>query len=150
MSITRAELETILLHRRANAIHYVSWDYTTHDGTNADLTDAIASAIRLLGGTVADLANVVTTDIETIPAEHQPALFDAAEFCLVANLRAQLIDVDLVTGPFAAKLSQLAERLRQDWLDLKKLLEEQYGIGGIEPEVGVIEQNFAAHGDEDE
>lgn len=125
-------------------------DGTTIDGTNADLTDAIASATRYLGGTVLIPTALTDVDLATIPEEYQGAIFDASEMYLINNLRSQYLAVDQVTGPFQAKLSQLAERWLKDWDILKKKLEDEFGLGAPELTTGIIEQNFASHGDEDD
>ena len=146
----RSSVESAMVHRRGKVMIRVGFDGTTYDGTNADLTDSLTSAIRLLGGSIATRGFVTDADIATIPSEYADAINDATELYLIASVRGQMLDVDIVTGPFAAKLSQLAVRLFEDWKALKKKLEEDFGIGGIQAEVGVIEQNFAAHGDEDD
>jgi len=149
MIITRANVEKVLIGRRGKVMTYVGWDGATLDGTNADLTDSIAAAIMLLGGIIDNITSVTDVDIATIPEGNQMGIFDASEMYLVMAIRGQILSVDEVTGPFAAKLSQLPERLLADWKLLKAELEDVFGIGGIQPFVGIIEQDFAAHGSED-
>lgn len=147
MAITRIQLETILTFRRGKGMTSLGLDGVTKDGTNADLTDSIASAIRYLGGSVTDPTMITDADLTTVPADLENALFDASEMYLVNAMRSQTTVVDQVTGPFQAKLSQYPDRLLKDWQLLHDKLEEDFGIGGAELQSGIIEQNFAAHGD---
>jgi hypothetical protein len=126
------------------------WDGVTVDGTNSDLVDSIASAVALLHGTLIDPIAVTDVDLASVADELQNGLPLASEMFLIWSLRAQMLYVDQTTGPFSARLSQLPDRLLKDWEALRKRLEEEFGLGGPELVAGVIEQNFATHGDEDD
>lgn len=146
MVFTRAQVEATMISRRRRVMIRVGLDGVTVDGTNADLTDSIGSAIRLLGGVTIDPILITDADLLTIPEDYQNYILDVTEWYLLGTMIGQFVDVDLVTGPFAAKLSQLADRLQKQWEARRKLLEEA-GIVGVEVEAGVILQNFAQHGE---
>lgn len=142
---TRAQIEAVLVRRRRKQMVFVGMDAVTVDGTNSDLTDSIGSAILFTGGSVTDITAVTDADLLTIPDLNKNAVYDVAEMYLISSIRSSITSVDEVTGPFAAKLSQLPDRLLADWKLLKQKIEDDWNLGGPDVEVGTILQDFATH-----
>lgn len=139
--LTRADIEYSLIHRRGTILVYYGMDGSTHDGTNPDLNECIVSGIRMLGGTVQSVTNVTDSDVASVPSDLQGATVTACEYQLVKTLRSRSTDVDLITGPFAAKFSQLPDRLLADLKLLREDLEE-FGVGVPDVDAGYITTDF--------
>lgn len=145
MTITRAQTESILIGRRKAQMSVVSFDVLTMDGTNTDLNDPIASAIRELGGVVANPALVTDVDIASVVTD--PLLtkyLDLATLFLIISIRGNLAVVDFTAGPFSEKLSQLAKQL----LDDIKYFKDIYLVDIPEAQAGMITLNLSTHGDD--
>jgi hypothetical protein len=144
---TRATVETILVNRRGKMMVVVGLS-TAVTGGNTDLNDSIAYAVRIMGGTVANPLQVLNAEIDTVVAlESLDAVLDVAELRLIKSIKGNLDVVDIVAGPFAEKLSQLASALDKDINRLEADV-EQYGIGGVSVEAGVITLNISQHIDD--
>lgn len=144
---TRATVETILVNRRGKMLTVVGLS-TVVTGGNTDLNDSIAYAIRIMGGTVANPLQVLNAEIDTVVAlESLDAVLDVAELRLIKSIKGNLDVVDIVSGPFAEKLSQLASALDKD-IDRLEADVEQYGIGGVSVEAGVVTLNISSHIDD--
>jgi len=127
----------------------VGKDGTTVTGSNADLNDAIGAAIRRLGGTVTTPTSVTDTDVQTVATADFDALLDIAELRVLYSIRGNLIYVDTTAGPFTDRYSDIGDYLKDQIDALEEKIEDEHGIGGPVPQVGVIQREIASH-DEDE
>jgi hypothetical protein len=146
--ITRAEVEALLVQRTGNLLTFVGLDGTTIAGSNPSLNDPIGFGVRRLGGTVTSAVLVTDADVATVDDDDLDAFLIVTELRTLYNIQGNLSVVDVIAGPFAEKLSQVSQYIERQIRHLEKLLEEVYGIGGPELQVGVITRDIASH-DED-
>ena len=142
MALTRANAEVILIRRVGALLTAADLDGTTVDGTNVDLNDPIASALRQLGYTVASAVLVADTDLDDLAAADYNAFFDLAELRAKKNILGNLTLVDITAGPRSECLSQLAEQLRKDIDALQEDIKTDYNIGVGTLEAGIVTLDF--------
>ncbi len=107
MAVTRANVENVLIHRAGALMTKASLDGTTVDGTNTDLADPIAWALRVSGYTSADITNPTTAEVAAAEDDIDEVV-DYAELRTLENVLGNLDDVDTTVGPRSESLSQLA------------------------------------------
>ncbi len=149
MTVTRSQIESILVSRRSPLMQMASMAVTTQ-GANADLNDPIGYAVRKVGGTVASLASVTDADIATVDTDDLDEMLDHAELRLLRSIRGNLALVDITSGPMSEKLSQLAASVREDIEALENAIGENYGGGASPLETGAIVLDFQTLEDDDE
>lgn len=143
MSLTRAQVEISLISRVGRWLTNASLDGETNDGTNESLNDAIAYAIRVAGGTVADLSLVTNGDFSAVAAADTDKLLDVAELRTLENVLSNFTLVDAKAGPVEAKQSQFADRLERVIARLRSQLAIRYGIeSSATMTTGAISLNF--------
>lgn len=148
MGITRSEAERILVNRCGALMTAAGLDGITQDGANDDLNDTLGVALRTIGLSVGDISRVLDSDLSSVTDDDIDKFLDVAEFRLLQTIIGNLDDVDIEAGPFTAKYSQLARQLERRMSRLQDKLLVEYGIGGAILEIGVINMNFAMHGDD--
>lgn len=148
MGITRSEAERVLVNRCGALLTAADLDGITNDGTNDDLNDPIGVALRTLGYSVASVVRVVDSDLESLATSDLDKFLDVAEYRTLRTILGNLDDVDIESGPFSAKYSQLPRQLERRLMRLEEKLQIEYGLGGAELEMGAINMNFAMHGDD--
>lgn len=111
-------------------------------GSNADLNDPIAAAVRHFGYTVADPTLVADTDIDNVTDAQTDEYFDVAEYRMLENIAGNLDDVDIKLGPQAQALGQLATALEKRLARLQTSLERKYGFGLQPLTTGVLQMGF--------
>lgn len=79
MTVTRANVESILVRRVGTWLTAAGLDGTTVNGTNADLNDPIAQALLQAGYTVATITSVADADLASVPNADIPMICDLAE-----------------------------------------------------------------------
>jgi hypothetical protein len=121
-------------------------DGVTVDGTNQDLVDPIADALRRLGAAPADLSTVGDADLAGLDASRLPALLDLAELRALETVLGNLTAVDLRLGPRDEKFSQLPARLETRIARLQRKVESEHGISSVSS--GVISLDFAEHNED--
>lgn len=131
MSLTRAQAEGILIRRIGRLVAAASLDGTTVDGTNADLADPLATAVRQLGGTVANRATVTDADLASVAREE--ALLDMAELRALESALGNLDVVDVQVGPEREALGQLGTRLETAIARKRAQIQREHGIGLASP-----------------
>lgn len=144
---TRVQVETMLVSRTSRLLAIVG-KATTTAGSNVDLNDAIGVAVRVLGGTVTDPVTVADADIQTVDSDKFDALLDIAELRVLYSIRGNLTLTDVVSGPFEDTFSDIGDYLDDQIKALEDRIENLYGIGGAESEVGVITLNIASHNED--
>ena len=143
MALTRANAEVILIRRVGALLTAADLDGTTVDGTNVDLNDPFASALRQLGHTVSSAVLVADADLASLAAADYNAFFDLAELRTKKNVLGNLTLVDITAGPRSERLGQLAEQLRKDIDALQDAIKADYNIGVGTLEAGIITLDFA-------
>ncbi len=139
MTITRANVESLLIRRVGALFTELSLDGTTVSGANPDLNDPIGYAVRQCGGTVTSPTAVADADLAGIAEEDTDKLLDFAE--LRALKTALTVARRLVThqeGPRREDLSDLAEGLAADITFRQAEIGESYGLGVGALEAGVL------------
>lgn len=142
MSLTRANVETILIRRLGKLLTEAEMDGDTNNGTNLDLNDPIGWAVRQCGGTVANVTNVAASDVATIGAADYDKLFDLAEYRALQNISGNLASVDIRVGSRQESFNQLAERVEARIARKKAQLQQEYSFGLGTLEAGVINLDF--------
>lgn len=130
MALTRANVEVILISRLSNLLTEAGLDGTTNDGTNTDLNDPIGWAIRQADGSVDDFTLVDDTDVARVGSGDYDKLLDLAEYRTLENISGNLDEVDIKSGPFEQKYSQLADRVEKRLERVRAHLEKTYDFGG--------------------
>lgn len=143
MAITRANAEAILIGRLGTLMTEAGLDGTTVDGTNADLNDPFASALRSMGYTVADITNVSDVDLSALAEEDYNEFLDRAELRVLESIEGNYVLVDITAGPRSEKLSQLLDHVRARKDQLWEKIKEEHGT--VVLEAGYIEMVFAEH-----
>lgn len=126
MSLTRAQVEGVLIKRTGQMLAIAGLDGETADGSNADLNDPIGWAVRKLGGSVADVSSVANSDLENI--KRVDALFDLGELRVLETILGNYDKVDSTVGPRREEYDDLAQRLLK-WLpEKRKQIEHEHDI----------------------
>lgn len=145
---TRAQVEYFLIDRCGALLTFVGKDGTTVNGTNVDLVDAIGGAIRRLDGSVTDPTSVADADVQSVDADLFDALVDVAELRLLYSIRGNLTTTDVTAGPFSEKYSDIGDYLDDQIKALEDKIENEHGIGGAEPQAGMITRSIASHNED--
>lgn len=140
MSVTRANVESVLIRRVGAWLTAAGLDGTTVNGTNADLNDPIAQALLQAGYSVADITSVTSTDLAAVPDANVPMVLDLAELRALETTAQALSSMEVSGFGFSVKTSsgvndaiaRLIARLRQ-----------RYGIGGGALTGGTLSLDFA-------
>lgn len=134
MTITRESLETILTRRTKRFMQLAQMDYTTINGTNADLADPIASALRAAGYSVADRANVADSDLAAVSANDEEQVIALAELRTLETIDSNIVSSSLSTGPVSETFRDLTRRL--EWM--RAHIVTVYGVGAASVTGGSI------------
>lgn len=143
MTTTRAQLEAVLIRRVGAWYTAAGLDGTTVNGTNADLSDPIASALVQLGYSVADITSVTNTDIAAVPDTDIPRVLALAELRAVETAAGSMSTQDVSGLGYSIKTSTridaAIDRLRASIL-------ARYGIGGATLTGGTLTLDFQETG----
>ena len=143
MAVTRAQLEAVLLRRCSTALEKAGLDYLTDNGKNPDLNDPIGYAVRTLGGTVADITEVVDADVSGIEAADYDALLDLAEYRALETIQNTVADlVSTSVGPQRQEFQQWGQALDSRLARLDGKIERIHAIGRATITAGVIDLDF--------
>lgn len=129
MSITRAQLETILIRRVGAWLTLVGRDGTTDTGSNDDLTDPIAVALVRAGYSVASIAAVTNDDLASVPIADAPRLVDLAELRALETIVQAYTSVNTSGLGYSKAASDLGARIESRIAVARAAIEQQYGIG---------------------
>ena len=150
MALTRATLEANLIRRIGHLLTVAGLDGTTVSGSNADLADPIAFALRELGVTVATLNNPTDAEVATVAADDHNQLLDVAEIRAMQTALNCVLDlVNTEAGNRVDEYSQLANglQLRLDRAELRA--RRLYGWNAGTLEAGYAYHDLAQHADDD-
>ncbi len=124
-------------------------DGATVGGTNADLGDPIAFALRQLGIAVATPAVPTSAEVATVADTDHEEFFQLAELrCLQTILQHVLDLVNTEAGQRVDEYSQLAGGLQVRIGSLTEEIRRLYGWSAGAIEAGYATLDFAQHGDD--
>jgi hypothetical protein len=135
MALTRAAVETILVQRTGRRLDFVGLPGTGHTaGTDTPprsyLSDALASAVRSLGLTLADPTTVVDGDLISVTTGDQvDQLLDVAELRILETILGNWDKFDQTKGMDGQYLGRMADSLQKAIDALRKRIQVKYGIG---------------------
>jgi hypothetical protein len=148
MTLSRADVEAILLGRAGAFMSEAGMDATTTTGDNESLNGPIAYSLAKMGATPSDVTFVTDSDMGGLSTEDFPAFIDIAYMQLLSDIHGNLPLVDIQVGPRKENLSQLVRQLERRMAALQDLIIQQYGIGVGSLEAGSIDMNFQTLGDD--
>lgn len=143
MAVTRANAEAVLINRLAVLMNEASLDSTTVDGTNADLNDALCTALRDMGGTVTDITNIADADLAVLAEADYNQFLDRAELRTLETVEGNMAFTDITAGPRSEKLSQLVASVATRKNQLLKKIQDTYGVATLT--TSYILHTFAEH-----
>lgn len=149
MTVTRANIESVLIRRVGRLLTAAGLDGTTINGTNADLNDPISSALRVLNYTVSSIASVTDTDLLPVTDAHINYLLDVAELRTLESILGNLDLVDIRVGPRSESLSQLADQVQKAIERKTRHITRMYGVGLGGLVAGKIALSFQQDADEE-
>lgn len=142
MSLTRANVEAILVQRTGPLLTAGGMDGSTITGANASLNDPIGYAVRRLGLTVANLASVADADLSGVSSDDYDQLLDVAEYRTLENILGNLDDVNITVGSRTEALGQLSDQVEKKMDRLAGRIEREYGLGLGTLQAGLISLGF--------
>ena len=149
MSLTRANIEAVLIKRAGHLMTVAGMDGTTVAGTNADLGDPIAFALRQIGCSVATPASPTDAEVAALSTDDTDQLLDLAEIRTLDTILQHLLDlVDTQAGARADRYSQLAAGIQARLDRAIDNARRLYGFTAGTLEAGYACLDFAAHGDD--
>lgn len=128
MTITRVQLDTIIIRRIGSLLTECNMDGETSDGTNVDLVEPLRWSLKQSGYDVANILDVADSDLEEISDSLLDQILDLFELRCLESASTKFTSVDEVAGPRERKYSQLGRRLKDLIDDKTKLIESEYGI----------------------
>lgn len=143
MTITRTQVERILIRRCGLLMTAAGLDGVTINGTNADLDDPIGTALRASGLTVADITFVADSDLASVTDELIDQVLDLAEYRALQNVEGNLDQVDITLGPRSESLNQLATQIKPKIARLEARISRMYNIGMGALTAGTVALDFA-------
>ncbi len=143
MTITRAQVERILISRCGLLLIAAGLDGVINNGTNGDLNDPIGSALRASGLSVADISFVADSDLSSVTDDLVDQVLDIAEHRALLNIEGNLDQVDITIGPRSESRNQLAAQVRVKIDRLEARISRLYGVGLGTLNAGVIGLDFA-------
>ncbi|MCK5307174.1 MAG: hypothetical protein KAJ73_01050 [Zetaproteobacteria bacterium] len=146
MAVTRANVEVNLIRRLGPLMTKAGMDGSTADGTNTDLADPIAWALRQAGYTTADITNPTTAEVAAAESDIDQVQ-DLSEMRTLENILGGLDDVDISVGPRDEKLSQLAAQAEKKLAAINEKLENLYSWSASPLTTGTLTYEFAEHQD---
>lgn len=127
MSLTRADVEAMLVDRAAAMLALVGKDSTTVDGANASLNYPIAKAIKACGFGVTTVSAVEDADVARVPEAQENRLLDYAELYTLESVLGNWTGVDEKFGQDEQKLDQIRKGLESRIKLLEDRVRKPYG-----------------------
>ena len=148
MSVTRAAVEGVLLKRVGRLMALVQMDGTADTGSNADLVEPIAFALRQIGLAPATFGAVTDADFVKLDPADLDQLLDYAEWRLLLNIRGNFDLVNLTIGPRREDWGNVRDQLARLIDDVKTRLETMYATDFNALRGGVIAYDFISKPDD--
>lgn len=147
MTLTRANIEAVLVRRAGKKMSLVDFAITTA-GSNADLDDPLATALRKMSLTVS--VPVTDTNLSALTDSQQDEFLARAELRLMENIAENIDFSDISVGSRQESMNQLAEQCAKAIERLETRIEKEFGGGLGALQTGNILLDFAQKYDEDE
>ena len=151
MAITRQQAETVLIRRLGGLLTEAGLDGNSRAGQNEALNDPIVNGLLKLGHTgVVDISDVTDVDLQAVTTDELDAFLALAEHRALQNIQTEILRlIDITIGPRRERLGQMAVQLDKKIKNKAMELEQEHGVGFGTLEFGVINANFATHGDDE-
>lgn len=150
MSLTRANIEAVLIKRCGDLLTTAGLDGATVAGTNADLGDPIAFALRQIGCSVATPASPTDAEVATASTDDTDQLLDLAEIRVLETVLQHVLDlVNTEAGQRVDEYSQLAAGIQKRIERAEDRARRLYGWTATTLEAGYAYLDFASHGDDE-
>jgi hypothetical protein len=150
MALTRATVEANLVRRIGHLLTVAGLDGATVSGSNADLADPIAFALRELGIAVATLNNPTDAEVGTVATDDHNQLLGVAEIRAMQTALNCVLDlVNTEAGNRVDEYGQLANGLQKRLDDAEDRARRLYGWAAGVIEAGYATLDFAQHADDD-
>lgn len=147
MTVTRTQVETLLVRRAGKRMAFVEFSKET-DGENPDLSDPISFALLAMSITPADITTPTDADLATVTNEQIGELLDRAELRLLQNILGNMDAVSLSVDGRSESYGQITVSLEQAITRLQTKVDNDYAGAGNTLTGGLIIQNFTSKGDD--
>lgn len=145
MTLTRANVEVMLISRVGKLFSLISLDGTTVNGTNPDLNDPIAAALLRLDYAVTDITTVADSDIASVSTNDYQPLLDLAELRALENWLGNNTLVNFRLGPRSESFSDLLKTAEARVKRLQEFIPTRYGLEETSLSMGRLHYDFAEH-----
>jgi len=143
MALTIVQVETILTKRVGLLMAAVGLDGSTIDGDNGDLVDPVGYSIRKLGGTIADITDIVDADLATFEETQYDELLDIAELRALQSVQGNFALVDTKIGPRDEKWGALGSLIDKTVSNKQTQVENLYSFGVSTLSANIVEYDFS-------
>ena len=147
MTVTRAQIETLLVRRAGKRMAFVEFSKETN-GSNPDLADPVSFALLAMGITPADITTPADADLVTVTDAQIGELLDRAELRLLQNILGNMDAVTLSVDGRSESYGQITVTLEQAITRLQTKVDTDYAGAGNTLSSGLIIQNFTSKGDD--
>lgn len=127
--LTRAKVERTLVRRCGRLLSFANLDGKTDTGTNADLSDPIATALRDIGIDPFDPVEPSTSDIASVASDDHARFLDIAELRCLESILNNIDEVSEKQGTDQQEWNQWLANLQKRVDAKRKALQELYGYG---------------------
>jgi hypothetical protein len=145
MTITRANVEEVLVRRAKRKMALAEFD-TSATGTNPDLDDPIATALRKMGFPAS--VPIVDADLDDLADTQQDEFLARAELRLLENILGSLDISDLSVGQRRESFGQIVDQVSKAIERLQSRIEQEFGVGALV--AGNILLNFSQNSEDTE
>jgi hypothetical protein len=142
-TLTRANMEAVLIRRCGKLLTAAGLDGVTSFGANHDLTDPLATALRAVGVVLAVPTEVADDDVALLDLERLDEAQDRAELRALESALGNLDLVDVSYVGHKESLDQLGKRLEGLITKKRAALSTAYGSAGGSLSAGAIGLGFA-------
>jgi len=140
-SLTRADVESVLIRRAGKLMTKVGLDGVTISGANLDLNDPIRRAARQIGVTVSDPILVADADLASLVCWQVEYLLDVAELRLLESIWENWTEVSQAVSLGKIEAQQLADRIEKRIDKLEERIRKPYGRN-----IGLVSGGSIRHG----
>jgi hypothetical protein len=142
MTITRANVEEVLIRRCGKLLTAADLDGESYYGANKDLNDPIGWALRQMGYSVAAISQVADSDLAAVSDDAVDQFLDMAELRALENIEGNYDDVDISANGRSESLNQLIVQVTKRMDRLQQKIQRVYGVGLGSLQGGVIALDF--------
>jgi len=135
MSLTRANVESMLVHTYGEWLRRVGLDADTCNGTNADLNVVLEAALDARNVPIADRAAVTDDDLAGLPEGAAQRTYADARLACLEVILGHWARVDYTEGSNSQSLDQFRKGVEAERDALKKVVDLRWplptGVGGV-------------------